>query len=973
MIGAFGFLSEYYLNRSAFKLEEIFTVGKKENYPFIAISDGSFLYSSYKLISNQEITPLVGLLVKISIDGIEDVLLLYALNKEGYQTLVILSSYLNLKEEKLTLEMLKEYQENLLVISAGYKSVFYYLLKNNYLDEANKLLKQYQTTFKHFYLGLSLQSFEDEIVVAPKLRELSKSVNVSMLPVNFMAYLKEDKDVYDILSEMHSFSNDNDLAFLTLEELKNRYLDYPEVFNNLANVFKLFKFKYEKFSYQLPKVFKNDKEALIKLANNGLINKGINTPIYQERLNQELAVITELNYESYFLIVSDFVNYAKNKNILVGPGRGSAAGSLVSYVLNITNIDPLRFGLLFERFLNKARRTMPDIDLDFPDNKRDEVILYVTEKYGKTHVVSINTFSRYSEKSSIRDILRIKGYSAYESTQIIKQFKTKQRLDDKLERVRYISNKLDGIPRQTGTHAAGIILAKEDLRYKIPLQNGPLITQTQFEFPDLEKLGLLKMDFLGIRNLTIISETIELLKKQDNIELNLEEIPLNDRSTYELLQQGDTTGIFQLESQGMRAVLRKLKPTTFNDLVAILALYRPGPMQNIDLYIKRRSGEKFTYIDEDLKDILKETYGIIVYQEQIMEIARVFAGYTLEEADLLRVGISKKDLTVLAKEKDEFIKKSILNGKDEKRALEIYNYILKFADYGFNKSHSVSYALVAYQMAYLKTNHFTTFVQVLLSNMSITDSDALEIIKSTHQRGIKVLPPSINKSTKKFEKEGNNLIFPLTSIKNVGSVVANQIIEERTKGNFKDYNDFKKRLIKNLNSRVIEALIFSGALDEFNLNRKTLMETQSDLIDLYQSIGLDLKKQVYEEYDLTYLTEKEIEMLSIQLSSSINDQYEDFIKKHNLTILREITFNLKEVRSLAILEDIKEITTKNNELMAFVSFGDGLVSIETTIFPKVYEKIKNELKRNETYVFLLEKTTYQGDKWVLNNIMKLKK
>ena len=972
MKGTFGFLSEYYLSNSVFKLADIFRHAKKENYPFVAISDGAFLYSSYKLITNDEVKPLVGLLVTVELMGTKDELLIYALNKEGYQSLIIISSYLNLKEKKISFELLKEYGDNLLIISAGYKSILYQVLKNNYNDFATKLLEEYKSNFKHFYLGLSLQSFEDEIVVAPKIKEFSNKLKIDLVPVNFMAYLKEDKDVYDVLTEMHSLPNEHDLSFLSMEELTNRYLDYPEVFINLAEVSKLFNFNYKNFAYQLPSLTKDDKTSLVTRANEGLIEKGLTSRTYQERLKKELNVILELNYESYFLIVSDFVNYAKSNNFLVGPGRGSAAGSLVSYVLNITNIDPLKYGLLFERFLNKARRTMPDIDLDFPDNKRDEVILYVRNKYGSNHVFSINTFSKYSEKSSLRDILKIKGYSAYETTQIIRQFRTNQRLDEKLERVRYISNKLDGIPRQTGTHAAGIILAKEDLRYKVPLQNGPLITQTQYEFPDLEKMGLLKIDFLGIRNLTIIAEVIDLLK-QENPLFNLDGIPLDDKLTYDLLQDGDTTGIFQLESQGMRSVLRKLKPTSFNDLVALLALYRPGPMQNIDLYIERRNGKKFTYIDEDLKDILKEIYGIIVYQEQIMEIARVFAGYSLEEADLLRVGISKKDLNVLSKEKTEFIRSSVLNGKDEKKALEIYDYVLRFADYGFNKSHSVSYALVAYQMAYLKANYFTIFIQVLLSNMSINDSDASEIIKSLHQKGVKVIPPSINKSTKQFEKEGSNLIYPLTAIKNIGTAVANQIIEERSNGIFKDYNDFKKRIIKKLNSRVMEALIFSGALDDFGLNKKTLMETQSDLIDLYESIGLDLKRQVYEEYERGYLIDKEIETLGMQLSSSINELYKDFIKANNLTKLADVTFKYEEVRTLAILDDVREITTKNNDQMAFVSFSDGLANIEVTVFPKLYQEIKMDLKKNEVYAFLLEKTIYQGDKWVLKNIKEIKK
>lgn len=972
MISAFGFFSEYYLNNSVFRLEDILKHAKKENYPFVAISDGNYLYSSYKLVSNNLIPYLQGLLIKVNNQEKEDELLVYALNKEGYNSLIILSSYTTLVNEVIPIDILKQYQENLLVITAGYKSSLYSYLRNNYLVESVELLNTYKSSFKHFYIGLSLQSFDDEIIVAPKIKELALKQSVKLLPVNFMAYLKEDKEVYQVLSQMHDLVFNYDLSFLTLKELENRYLDYPEVFINLKEVSKLFNYKYEKEKYKFPSNFKNSKQTLKELSKAGLIKKGLNDPLYFKRLNDELEVITELNYQDYFLIVSDFVSYAKNKGILVGPGRGSAAGSLVSYALNITNVDPLKYGLIFERFLNKARKTMPDIDLDFPDDKRDEVILYVAEKYGKNHVVSINTFARYSEKSSIRDILRIKGYRPFEVNQIINQLKTNQKLDEKLEEVKYISSRLDGIPRQTGTHAAGIILAKEDLRYKIPLQRGPLIVQTQYEFQDLENIGLLKMDFLGIKNLAIISETLELLEKNENIKIDLDKIPLDDFNTYELLKSGDTTGIFQLESQGMRSTLRKLLPTNFNDITAILALYRPGPMQNIDTYIKRRNGASFTYLDDELKNILKETYGIIVYQEQIMEIARVFAGYSLEEADLLRVGISKKDLLVLEKEKDKFIKRSVLNGKNETKAKEMYDYILRFADYGFNKSHSVSYALVAYQMAYLKTNYYGTFMQVLLSNMAIGDSQTKFIIESMHQRGIKVIAPSINRSTKRFEKFGNTLIYPLTGIKGIGSALANAIILERENGIFKDYPDFKKRLLKTLNNKAIEALIFSGALDEFGLNKRTLYETITEQYDLYESIGLDIKKTSYDEYDLDYLVSKEVEVLDIQLSSKTYEKYQELYERHNLLKLSDVNFKLKSARTLATLETFREITTKTDALMAFARFKDGAVSIEATIFSDLYLEIKDNLNKNGVYILLLEKSSYKGDNWVLKNIKKIK-
>jgi len=970
VIGSFGFLSEYYLNRSAFKLTDIFKEAKKANYPFIALSDGNYLYSAIKLFNNPQ-PYLIGLLLEVSFLDYQDSFLVYALNKNGYENLIILSSYCQLKEALIPFEVFKQYQKDLLIMTAGHKSIIYSHLHYDYRLEAKAKLSSYQENFDNFYLGLSLQTFNDEIIVAPRLKELGKELGIPLLPVNFMAYLKEDEEVYETLSELFQFDFKHDLSFLTLTELKNRYLDYPEVFSNLKAVMKLVSFKYQPEKYPLPALDKDDKTMLIKAAHQGLEKKQIppqKLPEYQKRLTHELNVITELGYQNYFLIVADFVNYAKRNQILVGPGRGSAAGSLVSYCLNITEIDPLKHGLLFERFLNKSRRSMPDIDLDFPDDKRDEVILYVEEKYGKNHVFSINTFSRYAKKSSLRDIIKIKGYKHYQVEQISKQINSSQKLDENLATIKRIADKLDGIPRQTGTHAAGIILANKDLRFKIPLQKGPLINQTQFEFEDLERLGLLKMDFLGIRNLTIITEVLKLIKKDIKKEINLKALPLTDKKTFQLLQSGETTGLFQLESAGMRAVLKKLQPTNFNDLVALLALYRPGPMENIDLYIKRRNGAPFSYLDESLKSVLKDTYGIIVYQEQIMQIAQLFAGYSLEEADLLRVGIAKKDHEILAREKAVFIKRSVENGKAEKLAVEIYDYILKFADYGFNKSHSVSYAMIAYQMAYLKANYYLTFMQVLLSYQAVSDKATKTIINNLRKRKIEILPPAINKSTDKFEREGNSLIFPLTKIKNIGLAITTKIIEEREKGLFKNYSSFKTRMANELNTRTMEALIFSGALDQFGLNKRTLFEEQSTLIDLYKSTGLDIKEVTYPEYDQFYLREKEIEMLGFELSHSFYQIYESFFKRYQIRKLSELSFLKQQENSLAYLTEVKKITTKNGDEMAFIVLSDGVDSIDVTVFPRVYQNLKEKLVIGNVYFVSLTKITYQGEKWSLRNI-----
>ena len=559
-----------------------------------------------------------------------------------------------------------------------------------------------------------------------------------------MAYRKEDKETFNLIIKIQKEDNDfsdYDFSFQTLKELEKRYALYPEVFSNLKRIYPLFKFQYEIPKLNLPKVkgVKNSKNALITLTKKGLekylreerIKDKI---VYYERLKKELTVIDSLGYNDYFLIVWDFVKYAKDNDILVGPGRGSAAGSLVSFALNITDVDPIKYGLLFERFLNKERKTMPDIDMDFPDDRREEVIEYIKNRYGSNRVLSINTFSKFSDKSSIRDVCRVKGYSPDRTNQIVKILtEQKENLSTELAEVKRLAEGLDGLPRQTGTHAAGIILAEEDLRYYLPLQQGPTIYQAQFEHEDLVDMGLLKIDLLGIRNLTIIKRTLEIIKEKRNIDININKLSLNDKKTYELLSAGDTLGIFQLESQGMRNVLRKLKPNKFNDLVALLALYRPGPMENIDVYINRRNGEKFSYIDNSLAKILKETYGIIVYQEQIILIAEEFAGYTLSEADMLRVGISKKDKKILNEERKIFVEKSIKNNRPKELAEKIYDYIVRFADYGFNKSHSVAYALVAYQMAYLKANYYDVFMAVLLSKM-VNDTNIFYSINDLRKR-----------------------------------------------------------------------------------------------------------------------------------------------------------------------------------------------------------------------------------------------
>ncbi|NLN50609.1 MAG: DNA polymerase III subunit alpha [Acholeplasmataceae bacterium] len=981
MRGVFGFLSEYNLLNSVYKLNDLLADANNANYPFVALNDTNNLYGSYKLFKTAKIPYIIGMKLAIIHLGSECSILCYALNNEGYENLIILSSMVQLSETKrIDFEDLIVYQEGLYFISASHTSDVDKAILDNQLSEAKTRLQNYKAQLKHFSIGLGLQNLTQEIRVAPILKEFSQELDILLLPVNYMAYRKEDTYAYDAIIQVQNPNrtriDEMDLSFLTLTQLEKRYSEYQEVFTNLSKVFPLFRFKYQKPQFKLPKLpeVKDSQQYLKQQCYRGLNNflnqnKTKNKANYFKRLDDELAVINKLGYNDYFLIVWDFVKYAKTEKILVGPGRGSAAGSLTSFTLGITEVDPLEHGLLFERFLNVERQTMPDIDLDFPDDRREQVIEYIKNKYGSNRVLSISTFSRFSAKSAIRDICRIKNYSVARTNEIVKQLTgTSVVMTKELAEIDRLAKKIDGLPRQTSTHAAGIILAAEDLRYLLPLQQGPKIYQSQYEHEDLVEMGLLKIDLLGIRNLSIITRVLEIINEVHNKTLDLKKIPYTDQKTYQLLARGDTLGIFQLESVGMRNVLRKLKPREFKDLVALLALYRPGPMENIDLFIKRRNREPFSYVDDSLKSILSETYGIIVYQEQIMMIAQQFAGYTLNEADTLRIGISKKDHQILNEERKKFINRSESLNKSSALAAQIYDYIVRFADYGFNKSHSVAYSIVAYQMAYLKANYYNIFMAVLLSKMG-SDSNIYRLISEIREKGIQVLPPDINVSTGEFVVTKKGLVFPFTAIRNIGFVTAEQIINERqNNGKFKNYSDLKTRLEAILNERILNGLIFSGALDSFGQTRKKLDEQKSESIGIYQSIVFDLKEEQDVEYELAYLAEKEKEVLGFNLTISPLIDLTEYQEKHNLIPLKDLNFNFKEAKIVGQLQYLNIIQTKKGETMAFIVLTDFLSRIEITVFPALYAKYSSLLKEGAKLVLKIRSQDYGGGSWVLEQL-----
>jgi len=693
-----------------------------------------------------------------------------------------------------------------------------------------------------------------------------------------------------------------------------------------------------------------------------------------------------MGFVDYFLIVYDYVLYAKKNNILVGPGRGSAAGSLVSYAIGITNIDPLKYNLLFERFLNPHRITMPDIDIDFEYNKRNLVISYVREKYGEFNVAPIITFGTLAAKQVIRDVGRSMDIDITLIDKLTSHIDAKSNLKDNLHNKsvqKYINNypelkmlyqislKLEGLKRHISTHAAGVVISSVNLDEVIPICKNNEFIMTGVTMEYLENLGLLKMDFLALRNLTIIANVLDLIKENKNIKIDLNQISLNDTKVYQLFAKADTEGIFQYESSGMKNLLRKLKPTTFSDLVASVALFRPGPMNNIDSFVNRKLGrEKITYLHPDLEPILKETYGIIVYQEQVMQILVKIGGYSYAEADNIRRAMSKKKEEIMREDKLHFIDQAVKLGYFKNIAEEIYNLILKFANYGFNKAHSVSYALIGYQMAYLKANYPLYFITNLL-NMSIgSEIKTKEYIMEAKKKNIQILKPNINLSGNSYIIKENSLMLPLSSIKNLGTNATLAIVLERNqKGQFKDYLDFITRVYgKSVNKKTLVSLIEAGVLDIFKLTKKTMIDNLDIAIN-YASLVNDLDEAfclpptllIKDEYSEEELRNMELASYGFYVTNHPVSRYNDksLVKLENIK-----NYFDKYIKCVLLIDKIKIIKTKKGDNMAFLTASDESDSIDLVVFPQLFMTLNN-LKVGDI-IFIQGKVTKRFDNYQIN-------
>jgi len=683
--------------------------------------------------------------------------------------------------------------------------------------------------------------------------------------------------------------------------------------------------------------------------------------VHYERLSYELDVIGRMGFADYFLIVWDFVKYAKTNGILVGPGRGSAAGSMVAYVLGITGVDPIGYELLFERFLNPERISLPDIDIDFQDDRRDEVIEYVRQKYGDFTVCQIGTFGTFATRSSWRDTARVHGVETAGINAVTKYLTSKSSLAGNLKEntalqnyleshptqrsIYMIAMRIEGLPRHMSTHAAGVIISPADLRNFTALEKGSADTHlSQYEAVDLETIGLLKMDFLGLRNLTMIKEIATLIRAEVDANFEMDKIPLDDQKTYELIAKADTTGIFQLESGGMRAALRQVLPSNIEDIISVLALFRPGPMANIPMFAARKHGEEHIIYDHStLKPILENTYGVIVYQEQIMQIASLVAGYSLGEADILRRAISKKESQLMKEEGFKFTQRAEEKGYDRQVAKKIFDLILRFANYGFNRSHAASYAMISYQMAYLKANFPQYFMTSVLMTQMGSAKGTATAIKEARSLGIMVLPPSVNESFKGYHVKNGAIRLGFLSIKHIGVEMANKLISERSKGKFTTFFDFVARTHPFLGEKVCAALIDVGACDEFCYNRETMHENVTRILDFLKYdgglFGTEFEMIIAHDVKVEQLTlmEREHELLGFYMQTHPIQMFTELIKANHWLMPSEVNPDQhKQINCIGFVSRMREIRDKNKNLMAFLELTDETGQIDVTIFAREY-------------------------------------
>lgn len=1043
--------TEYSLLDGFSRVKNLVARAKELNMSAVAITDHGCMFGAidfFKVAKAEGIKPIIGCEVYTAPRSMRDKdpnydksqghLILLAKDMQGYQNLIKLVSEAYVQgfyyKPRVDIDEISKYSEGIIALSACLAGDVSQALMNRNYEKAKSIALRYKEIFgeDNYYIEIQDHNLPEQKEVNSELIKLSKEIGVGLVATNDVHYVrKEDSKIHDILMCIQMGKTVNDPARMRFgsdefylksrQEMESVFPDVQEALDNTVKIAQRCNVEFDFNTIHLPQYDVpsgyTPNEYLRMLCFKGLKERYENpSKEILDRLEYELGVIEKMGYVEYFLITWDFINFARENSIMVGPGRGSAAGSIVSYTLYITDIDPIKYSLLFERFLNPERISMPDIDIDFCYERREEVIDYVKRKYGDDHVAQIITFGTMGAKAAIRDVGRVLDVSYNKVDNIAKEipFALGMTIDKALDtnpnlRKLYeedgetkeiidVSRKIEGMLRHASTHAAGVVISKKPIDEYVPLYKHQDAITTQFTMTTLEELGLLKMDFLGLRTLTVIRDALDLIEKNHNVKINFSTMEYDDPKVYELLASGNTLGVFQLESAGMRSFMKQLKPDNFEDIVAGISLYRPGPMDSIPNYINNKNNpEHVEYLHEKLKPIMEVTYGCLVYQEQVMQVVRDLGGYSYGRSDLVRRAMGKKKMDVMEKERQYFIhgkfddngeleiEGCVRNGVPEDIGNKIFDDMIDFAKYAFNKSHAAAYGVLAYETAYLKAHYPVEFMAALITSVMGNTDKVVEYIRECNNLKIDVLKPDINKSFTKFSVEHTSIRFGLAAVKNVGVNVLNNIIAEREAGGeFKDFNEFCKRLdSKDSNKRIIESLIKCGAFDEMGDNRASLllgyekllesisMDRKKNLagqVSLFDGFGMDesMSNDIQNMYTLPKVNELEEkerlylekEVLGMYVSGHPLSQYKEELKKNttinnaDLNDLKDdyvsyLNLNEKEVVMGGIIVNKTIRTTKRNDLMAIIELEDLYGVIEVIVFPQVLQKYNTIIQEDK--------------------------
>jgi DNA polymerase-3 subunit alpha len=1029
--------TQYSICEGAIKIDDLADHCKENKVPNIAICDSYNLCGALEFaekLSKTGTQPITGTQINFSLDNSIGKLPLFARSSSGYKNLIKLSSksYLDSSdktEAHCKISELKDINDGLILLSGNHHGLFGKLFKLNKLKQAEEGIKELKNIFNdRFYLEIQRHNEAGEENYENFIIKLSEANQIPLIATQEVFYLKKDMyeahDALVCIGQKNFVSDPNRIKFSDQHFIKKNedivalFKDIPEALENNYYFPYRFNFKPKKSAPVLPTIQTEKnitiEDELQEQARKGLkdrfenyiLKKNINNnkekilKIYEDRLAHELNIINSMKYPGYFLIVSDYIRWSKNNNIPVGPGRGSGAGSLVAYCLDITDVDPIEFDLIFERFLNPDRVSMPDFDIDFCEEKRNLVFEYLKSKY-KNGVAHIITFGKLKARMAIRDMGRVLGLpyghvdkiskmipfdpsrplSLQESIDREPRFKEEIKNNKKVEKLIELSLKVEGLNRNMATHAAGVVIAGENLSEQVPLYKDHsanlILPSTQFDMHSSENAGLVKFDILGLTALTVISKTIKMLNLK-NIKLDISKIDLQDQNVFKLLSTGETTGLFQLESTGVRTTLRQMKPTEFNDIVALVALYRPGPMGNIPTYNECKNGQRTPdYIHETLEKILKPTYGIIIYQEQVMQIAQTLAGFTAGEADILRRAMGKKKRAELEKQKEKFVSGALKNGIKKDVANYVFTKIEPFADYGFNKSHAVAYALIAFQTAYLKNYHKEEFIASSMSTTLTNTSKLREYVEELKRLKVEVIRPSINSCFAEFKADTNRIFYGLGAIKSVGFEAISNIVNEREKnGKFETFSDFINRVDpKDVNKLQLEGLVKAGAFDEIDLNRKKLFEAIPKII---QTIKSKYDEKVSNQNNLfnesnnkdnemfkfgttkswtkKELLSEEFVSLGFYISDHPLNEYKEFFAQLEINSYKEfVESNKPEALVAGTIMSIQEKKSAQGSSYAIVKFSDNKSEFEIFLFSDLFTINRDKLKESNSFILTLQK------------------